>query len=220
MRPPDRHQVHHAAAPDQQDVLRRQIRPDIRNAGLGEQREHAEIDVLTAGENLGDRFNGGRGIAGSRGDEADPFLPVASGEAHRVLKECWVTLLAWEAVQDAGEGEHLSGPAGHLHSLTILTAEVYRILLAAARASLRSSSPEPGSTSLRSVTPQLKIVRQAIRVAEDEQISPHLVSLPIEGCGQVAAKWPPSLQGHNCCDGALQLAITEQANCPLRVWLT
>ena len=119
MRPPHRHQVYHAAAPDQQDVLRQQMRLDIGNAGLREQREHAEVDVLTAGENLGHRFNGGRRITGSRRDEADPFLPVASGEAHRVLKERRVTLLTWGTVQDPGESEHLSRPDGHLHSLTI-----------------------------------------------------------------------------------------------------
>ena len=59
MRPPHRHQVHHAAAPDQQDVLRQQVRPDIGHAGLREQREHAEVDVLAAGENLGHRVDGG-----------------------------------------------------------------------------------------------------------------------------------------------------------------
>ena len=59
-----------------------------------------------------------RRITGSRGDEADPFLPVASGEAHRVLKERRVTLLTWGAVHDPGESEHLSRPDGHPHSLT------------------------------------------------------------------------------------------------------
>ena len=119
MRPPHRHQVDHAAAPDQQDVLRHQMRPDIGDAGLREQREHAECDVLTAGENLGHRFNGGRRIAGSGREEADPFFSSASGEAHRVLKERRVTLLTWGAVQDPGESEHLSRPDGHLHSLAI-----------------------------------------------------------------------------------------------------
>jgi hypothetical protein len=97
MRPPDRYQVDHAAAPDQQDVLRRQVRPDIGNAGLGEQREHAAVDVLTAGENLGDRLNGRPGITGSRGDGADPLPPIASGEADCVPKEGRVTLLTWGA---------------------------------------------------------------------------------------------------------------------------
>src|SRR5580700_5473559 len=124
MRPPHRHQVYHAAAPDQQDVLRHQMRPDVRDAGLREQREHAEGDVLTAGENLGHRFNGGRRITGSRRDEADPFLPVAGGEVYRVLKERRVTLFTWGAVQYPGESEHLSRPDGHLHSLAIFTAGV------------------------------------------------------------------------------------------------
>jgi hypothetical protein len=117
MRPPHRHQVHHTAAPDQQDILRHQMRPGIGNARLGEQREHAERDVLTADENLGHRFNGGRRISRSRGDEADLFLPVASGQAHRVLEERRVTLLTSGAVQDPGEGKHLSRPDGHSHSL-------------------------------------------------------------------------------------------------------
>src|ERR1700722_13732254 len=118
MRPPHRHQVYDAAAPDQQDVLRPQMRLDIGNAGLREQREHGEGNVLSAGENLGHRFNGGRRVTGSRGDEADPFLPVDSGEAHRVLKERRVTLLTWGALQDPGESEHLSWPDWHVHSLT------------------------------------------------------------------------------------------------------
>src|ERR1700722_899391 len=120
MHPPHRHQVYHAAAPDQQDVLRQQMRLDIGNAGLREQREHAEVDVPTAAENLGHRFNGGRRITGSGRDEADPFLPVASGEAHRVLKERRVRFLTWGAVQDPGESEHLSRPDGHSQSLTDL----------------------------------------------------------------------------------------------------
>jgi hypothetical protein len=70
VRLPHCHQVHHAAAPYQQDVLRYQMRPDIGNAGLGEQREHAEVDIPAAGENLGHRFYGGRRITGGRGNEA------------------------------------------------------------------------------------------------------------------------------------------------------
>jgi hypothetical protein len=69
------------------------MRPDVGDAGLREQREHAEVHVLAAGEHLGHRVNGGRGITGSRGDEADPFLPVAGGQAHRVLNKRRVTLL-------------------------------------------------------------------------------------------------------------------------------
>src|ERR1700689_4320647 len=126
MRPPHRHQVDHAAAPDQQDVLRHQMRLDIGHAGLREQREHAEVDVLTADENLGHRFNGGRRITGSRRDKADPFLPVASGEVHRVLKERRVTLLTWRAVEHPGESEHLSRPDGHPDSLTTLSAVIAR----------------------------------------------------------------------------------------------
>src|SRR4029077_11673255 len=93
------------------------MRHENGETGLGKQREHAEADIRTAGENLGHRFNGGRRITGSRGDEADPFLPVANGKAHRVLKERRVTLLAWGAVQDPGESEHLPRLDGHLPSV-------------------------------------------------------------------------------------------------------
>jgi hypothetical protein len=119
MRPPDRHEVDHTAAPDQQDVLGCQMCLDIRDAGLAEQREHAEVDICTARENLGDRVNGRGRITGSRGDEADSFPAVTTGEAHCVLKERWVTLLARRPVQDPGESKYLSGLGGHLHSLTI-----------------------------------------------------------------------------------------------------
>lgn len=49
MRPPDGHHVDHAATPDQQDVLRRQVRPDIGNAGLFRIPENANTCLGLAG---------------------------------------------------------------------------------------------------------------------------------------------------------------------------
>jgi hypothetical protein len=45
-------------------------------------------------------------------DEADPFLPGASGEAHRVLKERRVTLFTWGAVQTPEKAKTCLGLMG------------------------------------------------------------------------------------------------------------
>jgi EmrB/QacA subfamily drug resistance transporter len=81
--------------------------------------EPAQVPAQAAGEDLGHHVDDERRIAGRRGDEADPFPPVARGEADRVIKERRIALRTGREVHDPGEGEHLSRPDGHLHSLTM-----------------------------------------------------------------------------------------------------
>ena len=122
MGPPHGHQVHHAAALDQDEVMAEQVRGHIGDARLGEQLQHAQLRVGERDELFLIEVDGRLRVAGRGGDVThlrppgpDPAGPGCQG--HGVLDQRERGLLSSPGIQDTGKREDLPERGGHSPSL-------------------------------------------------------------------------------------------------------
>jgi hypothetical protein len=122
MGPPHGHQVHHAAALDQDEILAEQVRGHIRDARLGEQFQHAQLRVGQRGELVLIEVDGRLRVADRGGDVTHLRPPGAGpagpgGQGHGVLDQRERGLLCSPGIQDTGKREDLPERGGHRLSL-------------------------------------------------------------------------------------------------------
>jgi hypothetical protein len=91
VRAPHRHEVYHAAAPYEQNVLAHQVGTNIGNARLSEQGQDAEVDLRAGCEQGAHRLDNFAGVPDSGGDEADP-LGAITRQANSMVNKCPGTL--------------------------------------------------------------------------------------------------------------------------------
>src|ERR1035438_9748779 len=117
VRAPHRHQVHDAAALDQDHVLAQQMSTHVRNARLGKQPQDAELDVSlisVSGRVKVDRFPG---VADRRRYITQPRPGSGIGEPYSVLDQARGISATRNRLQDPGVREYLAADIRHVAAL-------------------------------------------------------------------------------------------------------